>query len=95
MNNSNLVFTIFLGLAVWVAPSFAVNAGDYPDRPISVAACYPPGGGVDRNLRMVERVASKYLGPVILAAIQNWRLWYGSDAIYKESACRRLRACYL
>ena len=66
MNNSNLVFTIFLGLAVWVAPSFAVKAGDYPDRPISVAACYPPGGGVDRNLRMVERVASKYLGQSLL-----------------------------
>ena len=57
MNKSKLVLAIFFGLAIWVAPSFAVSAGDYPDRPISVAACYPPGGGVDRNLRMVERVA--------------------------------------
>ncbi|MCY4542488.1 MAG: tripartite tricarboxylate transporter substrate binding protein [Rhodobacteraceae bacterium] len=38
----------------------------YPDRPISVAACYPAGGGVDRNLRMVERVAAKYLGQSLL-----------------------------
>lgn len=47
-------------------PIFSANAGDYPDRPISIAACYPPGGGVDRNLRMVERVASKYLGQSLL-----------------------------
>ena len=44
----------------------SVQAQDYPDRPISVAACYPAGGGVDRNLRMVERVAAKYLGQSML-----------------------------
>ena len=37
---------------------------DYPDRPISIAACYPPWR-VDRNLRMVEG-ASKYLGQSLL-----------------------------
>ena len=66
MSKSNLIFSICLGFVVWLAPNLSVNAGDYPDRPISVAACYPPGGGVDRNLRMVERVASKYLGQSFL-----------------------------
>ena len=44
----------------------SLQAQDYPDRPISVAACYPAGGSVDRNLRMVERVAAKYLGQSLL-----------------------------
>ena len=59
-----------VGLAVgisMIAPNLPAVAQDaYPDRPISVAACYPAGGGVDRNLRMVERVASKYLGQSLL-----------------------------
>ena len=49
-----------------LASTAAVAQDDYPDRPISVAACYPAGGGVDRNLRMVERVAAKYLGQSLL-----------------------------
>ena len=61
---------LLLGLAGAVglhAGPLMVNAQDmYPDRPISVAACYPAGGGVDRNLRMVERVAAKYLGQALL-----------------------------
>jgi len=45
-------------------PAFAQET--YPDRPINIASCYPAGGGVDRNLRIVERVATKYLGQSIL-----------------------------
>ncbi|MDE2913494.1 MAG: tripartite tricarboxylate transporter substrate binding protein [Paracoccaceae bacterium] len=52
--------------ATLVSTAPAIAQDGYPDRPISVAACYPAGGGVDRNLRMVERVASKYLGQSLL-----------------------------
>lgn len=63
-------FSIVAGLLASVgmlAGVVSASADDmYPDRPISVAACYPAGGGVDRNLRMVERVAAKYLGQSLL-----------------------------
>ena len=64
------IFSSIIGLPIAVGMAVAgaaINAQDmYPDRPISVAACYPAGGGVDRNLRMVERVASKYLSQSLL-----------------------------
>lgn len=67
--------TLFVSLAAGVglvAATLAAHAqSDYPDRPINVAACYPPGGGVDRNLRMVERVAAKYLGETLLPSYQT------------------------
>ena len=55
--------TAVLGAFTLHSPAFAA---DYPTRPINIAACYPAGGGVDRNLRMVERVAAKYLGESLL-----------------------------
>jgi tripartite-type tricarboxylate transporter receptor subunit TctC len=39
---------------------------DYPAQPIAVAACYGAGGGVDRALRIIERVAQPHLGQPIL-----------------------------
>jgi len=63
--NRIFIFTV-LSIMIFTLPSLKASAGDYPDRPISIAACYSPGGGVDRNLRMVERVASKYLGQSLL-----------------------------
>ena len=60
------LFALAAGLGSLGIVSSAVADDAYPDRPISVAACYPAGGGVDRNLRMVERVASKYLGQSLL-----------------------------
>lgn len=70
MKNLNIskYFIIIFVLSLFSIPIFSINAnaGVYPDRPISIAACYPPGGGVDRNLRMVERVASKYLDQSLL-----------------------------
>lgn len=54
------------GIAVATIPTYSFAQDTYPERPISVAACYPAGGGVDRNLRMVERVVAKYLGQSFL-----------------------------
>ena len=66
MKRLSLYSGIIASLCMGALP-LASHAQDmYPDRPISVAACYPAGGSVDRNLRMVERVASKYLGQSLL-----------------------------
>lgn len=62
---TNLI-TLSMGGAIALAGYSVANAEEYPTRPISVAACYPAGGGVDRNLRMVERVAAKYLEQPLL-----------------------------
>ena len=62
-----VILGVSAALATTLASTTPAIAQDgYPDRPISVAACYPAGGGVDRNLRMVERVAAKYLGQSLL-----------------------------
>jgi tripartite-type tricarboxylate transporter receptor subunit TctC len=55
-----------MGGAMALAGFSIAQAEEYPTRPISVAACYPAGGGVDRNLRIIERVAQRYLGQPLL-----------------------------
>lgn len=65
MKHLSIAIGIAAAAGLWTGVP-AIAQDGYPDRPISVAACYPAGGGVDRNLRMVERVAAKYLGQSLL-----------------------------
>ena len=39
-----------------------VQAGPYPEKPISIIVPYGPGGSTDANARIIEKYASKYLG---------------------------------
>jgi tripartite-type tricarboxylate transporter receptor subunit TctC len=66
MRRSTLGLSLAAGIGLMLGAVPGKSQETYPDRPISVAACYPAGGGVDRNLRMVERVAAKYLGEAFL-----------------------------
>ena len=45
------VLSFFLG-------NLAVQAGDYPDRPISVVVAYNPGGATDFQARLVTMMAA-------------------------------------
>merc|ERR1711964_624562 len=58
------VLSFFLG-------NLAVQAGDYPDRPISVVVAYNPGGATDFQARLVTMMAAHpkkdYLGqPIVI-----------------------------
>jgi len=58
------VLSFFLG-------NIAVQAGDYPDRPISVVVAYNPGGATDFQARLVTMMAAHpkkdYLGqPIVI-----------------------------
>merc|ERR1712000_721418 len=58
------VLSFFLG-------NMAVQAGDYPDRPISVVVAYNPGGATDFQARLVTMMAAHpkkdYLGqPIVI-----------------------------
>lgn len=52
----------FLGLA-----SFAAQAADYPERPITLVVPYGPGGAADLSARMIAGAAPTHLGQPILA----------------------------
>jgi tripartite-type tricarboxylate transporter receptor subunit TctC len=60
-----LATALIAGTAALLATRGADAAG-YPEHPIHVSACYAAGGGVDRNLRIVERVATKHLPAALL-----------------------------
>ena len=57
------ILSFFLG-------NSAVQAGDYPDRPISVVVAYNPGGATDFQARLVTMMAAHpkkdYLGETIV-----------------------------
>lgn len=47
--------------------AFAQNAADYPNRPIRLVVCVPPGGGVDTVARIVaEGLQKKFGQPIIV-----------------------------
>ena len=50
-----LYFTIILSLLSFGSLS---QAGDYPDRPISVVVAYNPGGATDFQARLVTMMAA-------------------------------------
>jgi tripartite-type tricarboxylate transporter receptor subunit TctC len=57
-----LVSALFL-----VSGAFAQNAADYPNRPIRLVVCVPPGGGVDTVARILADGLQKKFGqPVIV-----------------------------
>jgi putative tricarboxylic transport membrane protein len=66
MKRSALSALTAVSLALFTVSLPAAAQEAYPDRPISVASCYPAGGGVDRNLRIVERVAANHLSQPLL-----------------------------
>jgi len=63
---STLAVSLATSVGMLVGAGTVLAQEDYPDRPISVAACYGAGGGVDRNVRMIERVAPDHIGQSLL-----------------------------
>lgn len=66
MKHQNSKTAIATGLLLAFATVSADAQEEYPSQPITVAACYGAGGGVDRALRIIERVAQTHLGQPIL-----------------------------
>ena len=56
-----------LSAALFGIASFAVQAADYPERPITMVVPYGPGGASDLSARMIAGAAPTYLGQPILA----------------------------
>src|SRR5690349_161413 len=53
-------FAVFL-------PAVALNAADFPAKPIKLVAPYPPGGPIDVSARLVaERLEAKLGQPVVI-----------------------------
>jgi len=66
MRKYNVWGVVAAGCALTISSGSVDAQEDYPSEPISVAACYGAGGGVDRALRIIERVARPYLGEPML-----------------------------
>jgi tripartite-type tricarboxylate transporter receptor subunit TctC len=61
------VSAFLLAVGALAPVAHAQNAGDYPNRPIRLIVCVPPGGGVDTVARIVADGLQKKLGqPVIV-----------------------------
>jgi tripartite-type tricarboxylate transporter receptor subunit TctC len=61
--------------AMWLPAAFAAVAmlslvsahAEYPERPVTIVACFPPGGGTDLAARMINQQLGQALGqPVIV-----------------------------
>lgn len=58
---------IFALISAIASPAFAQNVADYPNRPIRLIVCVPPGGGVDTVARIVADGLQKKFGqPVVV-----------------------------
>jgi len=60
----NLVGSIVLSLLVLIGPS--AHAGNYPDRPITLVAPFPPGGAADVVARIIARKLEEQLGKTVV-----------------------------
>jgi tripartite-type tricarboxylate transporter receptor subunit TctC len=66
------------------APGHAADV--YPNHPIRLIVCLPPGGGVDTVSRMVADKMSKYLGqPVVVENKGGQSGNLGTDAVYNAA----------
>jgi tripartite-type tricarboxylate transporter receptor subunit TctC len=62
-----IISALLFAVGTLVPGAFAQNAADYPNRPIRLVVCVPPGGGVDTVARIVAEGLQKKLGqPVIV-----------------------------
>ncbi len=67
--NRTDLFVGFSAIVLALAPPVAANAGDFPDKPISVTVAYTPGGATDFQARIVTMMAAEetYLGqPIVI-----------------------------
>ena len=63
---SRLVTALFAVAALATIPLGNARA-EYPDRPVTIVACFPPGGGTDLAVRMINVQLGQALGqPVII-----------------------------
>ncbi|MEJ6772328.1 MAG: hypothetical protein QNK48_03970, partial [Pelagibacteraceae bacterium] len=64
------LFLYFTFILSFLSFGSVAQAGDYPDRPISVTVAYNPGGATDFQARLVTMMASHpkkdYLGQPIV-----------------------------
>ena len=65
------IFLFFVAILSFISFGTVANAGDYPDRPISVMVAYNPGGATDFQARLVTMMAAHpkkdYLGqPIVI-----------------------------
>lgn len=58
-----------IGLAAALLPVGAVLAQDYPTKPITIVAPYPPGASIDQLARLTADMLSKQMGATVV--VQN------------------------
>ncbi len=58
---------LFIAAAAFMALPLGRARADYPDHPITIVACFPPGGGTDIAMRLINVPLGESLGqPVIV-----------------------------
>ena len=61
------LLTALVAVAAFAATSVDGARAEYPDRPVTIVACFPAGGGTDLAARMIHVELGKALGqPVII-----------------------------
>ena len=70
------------GVLLAVAPAAAQQA-EYPNRPIKIIVCLPPGGGVDTVTRLVADRLQRRLGqPIIIENKGGQSGNIGAEAVF-------------
>jgi len=55
------------GLALLAAPAIARAQGGWPDRPVTIVCCFPPGGSTDTSARLVAPGLAEIIGrPIVI-----------------------------
>src|SRR5664280_3783936 len=58
--------TAFLAVAAFATLSLDSARAEYPDRQITIVACFPPGGGTDLAARMINVQLGNALGETVI-----------------------------
>ena len=85
---SKIVLAVFMSLFLtFGALGVSAQAGDYPDKPITMIDPWPPGGGADLIGRVAASVSTEYMGqPLIMKYVAGAAGLRGAEAVSRSDA---------